>query len=440
MLVMKFGGTSVGSAERIRNVASIVESAQKKRPIVVVSAVTKMTDALIALANECTKGKESSLQKILDTHAAILSDLALPGNLLDEDIAELRLLIAQAKKSKKLDAKSFDHFQSFGERMSSKIVAAHLDSAGMKARAFNAWDVGMITTDSFGSAEPLESSYASISKHLLALDVIPVITGFLGKTKKGEITTLGRGGSDYTGAIVGAATNAESIQIWTDVNGIMTTDPRIVPNARTIPELAFEEACELAYFGAKVLHPKTILPAMGKNIPVQVLNTFEPKNKGTTIVSTFGSRKKSAAAVEALSYKKNIIIIHINSPAFFDGSGLMSGIFSIFEKYKKSVDVVSTSVVSVSLTVDSDDKVDDIVRELSKFGTIDVVKDKAIVCAVGGRSNVAKVAGTIFGVLGKHGISVEMISQASSGISITFVVNNSDAQKAIALLHKEFFG
>ena len=439
MLVMKFGGTSVGSAERIRTVAKIVNAARKRSPVVVVSAVTKMTDALIALANECIAGKDASFQKILDTHAQILSDLKLPTRLLDGDFAELRSLVAKAKKSKKLGAKSLDHFQSFGERMSSKIVAAHMNSLGMGAQAFNAWDLGMITDDNFGSAEPLEPSYAALGKHISKLSLIPVITGFLGKTKKGEITTLGRGGSDYTGAIIGAAINAEAIQIWTDVNGIMTTDPRIVPNAQTIPELAFEEACELAYFGAKVLHPKTILPAMEKNIPVQVLNTLQPKNKGTTIVSTFGSRIKSAAAVEALSYKKNVTIIHIRSPAFFDGSGLMAGIFSLFEKYKKSVDVVSTSVVSVSLTVDSDDKVEDIAKDLAQFGSIDIVKGKAIVCAVGGRARTAAVAATIFGVLGNNNIKVEMISQASSGISITFVVDNHDAQKAIALLHKEFF-
>ncbi len=441
---MKFGGTSVGSAERIKNVASIVKSVKKRGPVVVVSAVTKMTDALISLANECVNGRDSSLSRIADTHNAILTDLKLPTSLLKKDFDELKALVHSTKKSKKLDQKTLDHFQSFGERISSKIVAAHMNSVGMKAEAFNAWDLGMGTTGAFGNAEPLEDSYKALGENIIKQvnekHIIPVITGFLGKTRKGEITTLGRGGSDYTGAIVGAAINAEAIQIWTDVDGIMTTDPRIVSNARTIPELAFEEACELAYFGAKVLHPKTILPAMEKNIPVQVLNTFQPKNKGTTIVSTFDSREKSAKAVEALSYKKNITIIHIHSPAFFDGSGLMSGIFSIFERYKKSVDVVSTSVVSVSLTVDSDDKVDDIAKELAKFGTVEIVKDKAIVCTVGGRTHAATVAASIFGVLGKNNIPVEMISQASSGISITFVVDNKDAQKAIVLLHKEFFG
>jgi len=439
MLVMKFGGTSVGSAERIANVAKIVSSQKKKKPVVVVSAITKMTDALIALAKECLEGKETTLSTIILTHQKILDDLNLAHTLIEEDLQELRKLVDKTKRSKKLDPKIMDHFQSFGERMSSKMVAAQLTKVGLKAQAFNAWDLGMVTDEEFGDAEPLESSYAMLKKNIEKLSVVPVITGFLGKTATGEITTLGRGGSDYTGAIVGAAVGAESIQIWTDVNGIMTTDPRIVPQARTISELAFEEACELAYFGAKVLHPKTILPAMEKGIPVQVLNTFEPTNKGTTIVSSFEGRTESAAAVEAFSYKKNISLITVNSPAFFDGSGLMSDIFEIFEKHKKSVDVISTSVVSVSLTVDSDERIDAIIKDLSKLGTVELVKDKAIVCAVGGRSHAASVVASIFSVLAKNSIPVEMISQASSGISITFVVDNNDAQKAIALLHKEFF-
>jgi aspartate kinase len=439
MLVMKFGGTSVGGAERIRTVASIVKSFSNRKPVVVVSAVTKVTDALIALAEECAKGKDDTLQRIIHTHYTIMDELKLEHSIIGKDLEELYQLVKQTKKSRTLNAKTLDHFQSFGERMSSKIVASHMASIGMKAEAFNAWDLGMRTNENFGDAEPLETSYKALRKNITKRKAIPVITGFLGKTRKNDITTLGRGGSDYTAAIIGAAISAETIQIWTDVNGIMTTDPRIVPSARTIPELAFEEACELAYFGAKVLHPKTILPAMKKNIPVQVLNTFEPRNRGTTIVSTFEARKKSAAAVEAFSYKKNITAIHINSPAFFDGSGLMSRIFSIFERHNKSVDVVSTSVVSVSLTVDSDGKVDGIVKELEKLGSVEVITNKAIVCAVGGRTHAASVAATIFSVLGTHSIPVEMISQASSGISITFVVDNKDAQEAISLLHKEFF-
>jgi len=440
MLVMKFGGTSVGSSERIRNTCQIIKSARSKNPVVVVSAVTKITDALISLAKACAEGNDSGLSAIIETHSTILSQLELDKNLLDKDLNELKDLVKKTKASKKINKQILDHFQSFGERMSSKIVAAHLSSLGINAKAFNAWDIGMITDDDFGNAEPLRSSYAKIKESISKIKEIPVITGFIGRTANGEIITMGRGGSDYTAAIIGAAIGAECIVIWTDVNGIMTTDPRIVPEARTVPELAFEEACELAYFGAKVIHPKTILPAMEKGIPVKVLNSFNPKHEGTTIVSTFEARKNPAKGVEAFSYKKDITAIHIRSPEFFEGSGLMAGIFSVFEKHRKSVDIVSTSVVSVSLTIDTDENLSLLVSDLQQFGAVEVVKDKAIICAVGGRKHAAQVAAAIFNVLGNNKISVEMISQASSGISITFVVSNEDAPKAIQLLHKEFFG
>ncbi len=439
MIVMKFGGTSVGSAERIANAAQIVKQALRRKPIVVVSAVTKITDALIALAKECAKGVgQEELLRIRETHENIILQLKLDPALLDSEFRELESLALAIRKKKKLDKKILDHFQSFGELMSSRIVAAQLGKIGVKAQALPAWEIGMITDENFGYAEPLESSYEVMRKKISAMKIVPIITGFIGKTKNGEVITLGRGGSDYTAAIIGAAIGAETIQIWTDVDGIMTTDPRIIPEARTVPELAFEEACELAYFGVKVLHPKTILPAMKKNIPVQVLNTFNPQGKGTTIVSSFAERGAQSDTIEAFTFKKNIIAIHIKSPEFFDGNGLMARIFELFEKHNTGIDVVSTSVVSVSLTIDREDYLDEIIPELKKIGEVEVVRNKAVVCAVGGRVNAAGVAGRMFTVLGKAGIAVEMISQAASGISITFVVDDRDAQEAIKVLHREY--
>jgi aspartate kinase len=325
-----------------------------------------------------------------------------------------------------------------GERMSAKIVAATLIKMDVNAKALPAWDIGMITDDNFGDAEPLPISSALIREKISAMKAVPIITGYIGKTKRGVITTLGRGGSDYSAALIGAALKAEAIQIWKEVDGIMTTDPRLVPEARVVPELAFEEAAELAYFGAKVLHPKTILPAMKAGVPVQVLNTFNPSGKGTTIVSSFAERKSKSHSVEALTFKKGVIAIHINSPEFFDANGLMARIFDIFEKYKTSVDVVSTSVASVSLTIDKDEHLEQIVQELKKVGAVLVERGKAIVCAVGGSINAAGVTGRMFSVLGENNISVEMISQAAGGVSITFVVNEDDAEKALKTLHSAF--
>jgi aspartate kinase len=456
MLVMKFGGTSVGSAERIQGAAAIVKDRLDKKPVVIVSAVAGMTNALIEIAKEASiEARQNMLEVVRDTHKKILSGLGLEMDLLDAEFAELEKL---AKSKKKLDKKLQDHFVSFGERMCAPMVAGALRKIGVEAKSFPAWEIGMITDEDFGDAEPLPISFGVLKKKIEAAAAkvgpsperrtdlretnytVPVITGYIGKTKKGEITTLGRGGSDYTAAVIGSALKAEAIQIWKEVDGIMTTDPRLVPEARVVSELAFEEASELAYFGAKVLHPRTILPAMKAGVPVQVLNTFNPAGEGTTIVSSFSERRGKSHSVEALTFKKGVIAIHVNSPEFFDGSGLMAQLFKILEKLDVSVDVVTTSVAGVSVTITDADAVPSLTKALSKLGTVTVDANKAIVCVVGGSVNAAGVAGRMFTALGESQIKVEMISQAAGGISLTFVVDEADAETALKVLHKEHIG
>lgn len=439
LIVMKFGGTSVGNAERIINVADIVKSHIKRNPVVVVSAVTKITDALIRLAKECAEGKgDGTLIHIGDVHYGILDQLKIDKALLKDNLEELKSLAAKAKSSRNLDAKDLDCFQSFGERMSSKIVAEQLKKIGIRAKAFDAWELGFLTDSKFGSAEPLKIAYSNLNKSIRKLKVIPVITGFIGRTEDDETTTLGRGGSDYTAAVIGAAISAEEIQIWTDVNGIMSTDPRIAANAKTIRKVSFAEASELAYFGARVLHPKTILPAMIRNIPVKVLNSFCPKNSGTTIVKKTG---KNSHIVKAIACKRNITMINIESTRMLGAYGFLEQLFDIFYKYSKSVDVVSTSEVGVSLTIDNDENIENIVEELKEISDVAVLKNKAIICVVGeGMRRTPGVAGKIFTALGKNRINVEMISQGASEINITFIVDGKDADKSVRILHKEYFG
>ena len=440
MIVMKFGGTSVGNADAISHVASVVRHSLARKPVVVVSAIMKITDALIRLAEELSKGTgRDTAQLIRSVHEHTSETLGIDQHICAQELRELEQL-ANASRGVPLDAKRLDLFQSFGERMCAKIVAAKLSKDGIAARAYNAWDVGMITDDHFGGAEPLASSYALIKEGIAKINEVPVVTGFIGKTEAGEVTTLGRGGTDYTTSIIGAAIGAEAIQIWKEVDGIMTTDPRIVPEARVVPELAFEEACELAYFGAKVLHPKTIMPAMKAHIPVEVRNTFKPELPGTTIVSTFAERTNKSATLEALTIKRRVTMLHIYSPEFFEGNGLMARIFSALENRRISVDVIATSVASVSLTIEHDEHLEEIARELSDIGEVSIEAHKAIVCAVGGSVNAAGVVGRMFSVLGGAGvaISVEMISQAAGGVSITFVVDEKDAERAVKVLHKEY--
>lgn len=438
-VIMKFGGTSVGNAERIANVANIIKSHLSKKPIVVVSAVAKITDTLIKLASECADGKgDEILNNVKKIHYEILEQLEINKSLLKNDLEDLLKLVNQTKANGVIDNQSLDHFQSFGERMSSKIVAERLNKIGVKAQAFNAWELGFLTDAEFGSAEPLDITYSNLNKSINKLDIVPVITGFIGKTEQGDITTLGRGGSDYTAAVIGAAIDSGEIQIWTDVNGIMSTDPKIVSNAKTLNEVSFAEASELAYFGAKVLHPKTILPAMNRNIPVKVLNSFNPQNKGTAILSKVDKDKQ---IVKAIAYKKNIALIHVDSKRMLGAYGFLARLFDIFDDYRKSIDVVSTSEVSVSLTIDNDENVANIVRELKDIADVELIKNKAIICVVGeGMRHTHGIAGRTFTALGKNKINVEMISQGASEINITFIVDGKDAEKAVQVLHKEYFG
>lgn len=438
MIVMKFGGTSVGNAERIANVADIIKNNLDKEPVVVVSAVTKITDALIKLGNECVQNMgDETLDSIKKTHYDIIEKLELDKNLLKEDIDELEKLAIETKSQIAVDSKILDCFQSFGERMSSKIVAAQLNKIGITAKAFNSYELGFLTDSEFGNAEPLEKAYVNLKNNIEELKVVPVITGFIGKTEQGEITTLGRGGSDYTAAVVGAAINASEIQIWTDVNGIMSTDPKIVSSAKTIDRISFAEASELAYFGARVLHPKTILPAMKKSIAVKVLNSFNPKDEGTAILNKV---HRNSAIIKAIACKKNILLINIDSTRMLGAFGFLARLFDIFRIHKKSVDVVSTSEVSVSLTIDNEENMNRIIKELEEIADVEAMRNKAIICLVGeGMRHTAGIAGRTFTAMGKNNINVEMISQGASEINITFIVDGKDAEKAVKVLHEEYF-
>ena len=400
MIVMKFGGTSLGDADRINSATNIIKSKTDQKPVVVVSAVAKITDLLIKLINECAMGGGSNILKgIQQRHLEILKQLNIDQSLLDNDFEELSKAARRVNNESRINDKLLDYFQSFGERMSSKIVAALLNKKDINAQALNSYDIGFLTNSNFGEAEPLQSVYTNIKNNLKRTKVVPVITGFIGKTENGEITTLGRGGSDYTAAIIGASIDADEIQIWTDVDGIKSSDPKIVKNARTLGKVSFAEASELAYFGAKVLHPKTILPAMNKNIFVKVLNSFNPKNSGTTILKDSYRNKQ---VIKAIVCKKNITLINIESTRMLGTYGFLATIFDIFNKNGKSVDVVSTSEVSVSLTIDNDENIEDILSELKEIANVQLLKNRAIVCVVGeGMKNTPGIASRTFGSLAK---------------------------------------
>lgn len=444
MIVMKFGGSSVSTAERVKGVVEIVKARRAKKPVVVVSALRGVTDDLITLANEALKGRGDVFDKIKSRHLELLGGLGLPANLLDAPLNELAVLTKGISLVKELTSRTLDYVLSFGERLSARAIAAHMTRSGLPAAAHDAFEVGMITDDSFGGANPLPEAEEELRRHLSKTDPVPVVTGYIGRTKSGDITTLGRNGSDFTATIVGAALGAEEIQIWSDVDGVMTADPRIVPQARTLDVLSFEEASELAYYGGQVFHPSTIVPAMLKGIPVRALNTFKPDGAGTTILptGTAGLPKVEIPrlGVKSIAYRRNQHVINITTPRMLMGFGFLARIFDIFARHRIVVNMVATSEVSVSLTVDSPKRLDDAARDLREFANVDVEPDRAIICVVGeGLKTTPGVSGEIFGAMRDAGVNILMISQGASKINVAFVVKNDDAAKAVQALHRTFF-
>jgi len=321
---------------------------------------------------------------------------------------------------------------SLGERISIKIVAAYLRSKGLNAQAFNSYDLGLVTNSNFSSAEFLPESLPAINSSISSLDCIPIITGFIAKDKKGNITTLGRNKSDYSAAIFARAIEAEELQIWTDVNGILTANPEIVPSARTIANLSYAEAKELAFFGAKVLHPNAIEPAEERNIPIRVLNTLDRNNPGSTI-----SIKSPRNGVKGITSKSNVIIVNNRSGSMIDSHGHLADTFNSFSKYGKSVDAVATSNITISGTVYDWQKLEEIIKEISQRGKVTLYQGLCQICVVGdGIDETPGIQGRVFGTL--PDIIVKMISQAADSSNITFLVDADHEHEVVRRLHREF--
>ena len=451
MIVMKFGGTSVEDAVSIGRVVTIVRREIGRRPLVVVSAFAGVTNALVNVAETvCGGRKEASLQlleKLHARHATIIDELLYSPmkERAHESVRglfeELRNLVIGIHLLGELTHRSVDTFLSYGERLSSLIIKAALEQDGLPVELLDARTV-MITDSSFGAARPLmdvvAERAAELLKPTLKSGTMILTQGFIGASKDGATTTIGRGGSDYSAAIFGAVLGAEEIQIWTDVDGMMTADPQIVPESQLIRQMSFGEASELAYFGARVLHPKTILPAIQQNIPVRVLNSRKPELKGTLILKAPSDAGKYY--VKSIASKKGIAVINVSSSRMLLAHGFLARIFSIFAHYQKSVDVVSTSEVSISLTVDSTENLVEIHKELEQIGETCVEQEKAIICVVGeGMKHASGIAARVFGALAKANVNIEMVSEGASEINITLVIDERAADNAVRVLHKEFF-
>ncbi len=446
---MKFGGTSVGSPERIRALAERVRERLDRRPVVVVSAFSKVTDLLVSgahLALERDSDYEGVVFEVLDRHHRAIRDLVARGPVqdrlfahLDAAIGELRALYTGVYHLAELTARTLDAISGIGERLSYEIVAASLEAEGLRAQGVDARGV-IVTDETFGRAAPLmdetRAAAARAVKPLLDDRIVPVLPGFIGSTRKGVATTLGRGGSDWSAAVIGAALDAEEIQIWTDVDGMMTVDPRVVPAARVVPEVSFDEAAELAYFGAKVLHPATIKPAVERGIPVRVLNSLNPSAPGTLIAGRLEGAEKGEP--RAIAFKKGIAVILIAQPRMLMAYGFVARVFEVFARHRTPVDLIATSEVSISLTVDDPQAVPAVEEELGTLGEVEVLSSMAIVSVIGrGFSRHPGLAARVFQTLRE--VNVVMISFGASDVNFSFVVAEADAERAVRLLHREFF-
>ncbi len=451
LVVMKFGGTSVEDPAAISRTASIVAGrvAAGKKPVVVVSAMAKVTDQLLRCAAAAARGDRTGALAISsrlrcrhrDTAAALVKNTKESADLMnwidqkfDQLDEELRGLAAILELTPRIS----DLIVSYGERISSRMIATAFCERGVDATHVDARDV-IVTDSQFQKAIPIDSIIekraAEKVRPLVDAGKVPVLGGFIGSNEAGITTTLGRGGSDFTGALIGGAMQAETIEIWTDVDGIMTSDPRVCPDALRVKVISFEEAAELAYFGAKVLHPATILPAVKKNIPVAVLNSRNPSNEGTRIVSLAPHCK---SPFKSIAVKKKLSIIDVVASRMLMTHGYLKEIFTIFDKHQTPVDMVSTSEVSVSLTVDSNDKLPAIAADLSQLADVKYEGKKALVCMVGedirGQNG---MAAQVFGAI-RH-INVRMISQGASEINMSFMIDEDDADEAVRSLHAAFF-
>jgi aspartate kinase len=448
MIVMKFGGTSVQDAQAIDRAATIVKERLAQKPVVVVSAMAKVTDQLLAMARAAGAGdRDTALElcrQLQERHYNTAGELLGTGlfTSFHADLAahfeSLEELLRGIVAVGELTPRTTDLIAAYGEILSSNMVTAAFAARGLESALVDSRQC-IITDNTHTRATPLfeETNERLLAKvaPLVAKGKVPVMGGFIGATKAGTTTTIGRGGSDFSAAIVGAGLNAERIEIWTDVDGMMTTDPNLCPEARRIKVISFDEAAELAYFGAKVLHPATVLPAVQKNIPVYILNSKNPTCEGTRISARAPHCKNFFKAIAA---KKRITIIDVAAPRMLLAHGFLKSIFDAFDRHRIAVDVVSTSEVSVSLTVDSNESIPALAADLAKLADVKYEGRKAIVCLVGeSLRETPGITARVFAEL--TDVKIQMISQGASEINLTFVIDEEAVPGVVKRLHKAFF-
>ena len=450
MIVIKFGGTSVGDSTRVSNAIDIVAERRHLKPIVVVSALAGVTNELVAATEAARGGDAGRVDQIMARVRQRHEDVALQlvqqkidffeafSRQLDTQIEQIHTILRGITLLGEITLRAKDKVVAIGEKLSSVLFAYSMMMRALPGEHVDSEDV-VVTDSRFGEASPLmDETRANAQRVLIPLlerNLIPVMGGFIGRTRDGATTTLGRGGSDYSAAIVGAAAGADEIQIWTDVDGMMTCDPRLIPAARIIDRISYVEAAELAWFGAKVLHPKTIAPAVAQRIPVRILNTHNVSSPGTVITEEGDSRDSGPRAV---AVKKGVTVVHMTSNKMLGTHGFLARLFAIFEQLEVSVDLITTSEVSVSVTIDDRHNLSQLVEKLEPVADVSVLDNQCIVAVVG--RNLMKdsaVGGRIFESL--QGVPMAMFSLGMSGLNLSIVLDDKDADRAVKAIHRVLF-
>lgn len=450
-LVMKFGGTSVADPDAINRLIGIVKqripASKAPAPVVVVSALSGVTDKLVEVTRRAEEGDGTGaaavLKALLERHIAVATAVTSDSRAevlaaVQREFEELMGLVHALSVLREVSPRSSDAVHAVGEVVSSRIVAAAFADRRVPSAWVDARQVLVTDAEHTGAAPDMIGTCERAQEHLApasAAGKVAVLGGFIGATRNGVTTTLGRGGSDYSAAIFGACLDADEIQIWTDVDGMLTADPRIVPQPRVVPQLSFAEASELAYFGAKVLHPSTILPAVSKNIPVKILNSRRPENPGTRITA---DGNPTGGQLTAIACKRDVTVIDITSTRMLMAHGFLRRLFEVFERFKTAVDVVTTSEVSVSVTVDDTRRLEAILDNLRNFAEASCEREMAIICAVGEN---LRADPTLFAraVTALERVPLRLVSQAASRRNITFVLRDADVPHAMMRLHETFF-
>jgi aspartate kinase len=442
MIVMKFGGSSVANGERIRRVEEIVRSQLDRKPVLVLSAMGDTTDRLLEAGDEALERGQVRTGEIAALHLGTAEELGLPPEAkegIKPLLEELERLLMGIALIRELTLRTRDYLVSFGERLSVRIAAAYFSSRGMRARALDAWEGGMLSDSGYTGAELLEESWELVPQRIKPLTgegILPVITGFIARDRNGNTTTLGRGGSDLSATFIAAACGAEEVQVWKDVDGILTADPRIVKKARPVGEVTYEAAAELAYFGAQVLHPRAMQPCIRTGTPVLVKNSYNPSAAGTRIVAALTGKPRP---IQAITSRKNVTLVDIVSTRMLGQFGFLAEVFAAFAKYGISVDMVATSEVSVSVTLDADRDLSGLLGDLGRIAAVELKTRRAIITIIGNVSRSSEILARAFRTCELLGVTVQMVSQGASKVNISFIVEDTEAAGVLNALHGDFF-